>query len=159
MDFPYNQYLRSGLYIPLATLVFVLGIAVFWIIKFLKTKERGLWAVVKGLVIPIIASILFLSGTLPTLRYTIFLLKEKPEESVQSIGEVERIEDAISSPRYYVPDEDKGIVRASIVRIDGNSYYFMTSNGLKIGDLIEVTYLPESRIVLSWDHSSFNYHE
>lgn len=95
-----------------------------------------------------------LSGTIPTLKYTVYLVNEKPEDSIQFTGNVEAIREAVSSPRYHVSDEDSNIVRASIVKLDGNDYCFMTAKGLNIGDSIIVTYLPKSRIALSWNRAS-----
>lgn len=153
MTFSYNSYLRAGLYVPAASLLFVLCIAVYRIVMHIKKRERGTWAIAKGIGIPLIAIILFLSGTIPTLKYTVYLVNEKPEDSIQFTGNVEAIREAVSSPRYHVSDEDSNIVRASIVKLDGNDYYFMTAKGLNIGDSIIVTYLPKSRIALSWNRA------
>ena len=82
------------------------------------------------------------------LRYGIHLFFEGPENSVVMEGTIESIESLIHSPRYYY--EGKA-VRAEIIIINDQEFYFMTSGDLSVGDYVEIKYLPRSTFVLECD--------
>ena len=150
MKFSYNTYLRAGLYVPAASLIFVLGLVTVCVVVYLKKGDYRFGQFVKGIAIPCVGFLMLLIHDIPTLKYTV---NEKPAEAIQIAGTIDSIKEVASSPRYYLSDDDNHIVRASIVSIDGIKYYFMTAETLEVGDRIDVCFMPQSRVVLSWDYS------
>ena len=83
----------------------------------------------------------------PTLKYSRYLPFESEEEAVIFSGQIECISPVLHSPKYTIGDEKLPCV-ASIVTINGEEFYFLTADGLNIGMSVEISYLPQSHMVL-----------
>ena len=103
------------------------------------------------LFIPLVSVVLVLGITFfnywPTLKYSRYLPFESEENSVMLSGQIELISPVLNSPNYTIGDE-KISYFASIVKIDGKEFYFLTAEGLSTGMRVEINYLPQSHMVL-----------
>ena len=105
-----------------------------------------------GALLPELAPLLtvlvfFFSTTWPTLQYSCYLPSESAGDAVAAAGRIEQIADVAGSPRYHIGD-DPTVYLADLVTIDGERYYFLTADGLRVGRKVEINYLPRSRMVL-----------
>lgn len=94
-------------------------------------------------------TLLWLFGVhLPTFRYGIFLPTISEEDKQYRQGCITSITDVPFSPRYSIQNGTK-TYRASIIEVDGNVFYFLSAEGLEIGQEIMISYLPRCDMVLT----------
>ena len=149
MDFEYAVYVRAGLIVPLCMLLFSFGLVIIGVFSFARAETHTLLDFLKKVGMLIVVFCIFSYVSIPSsLKYTIHLVREKETDSLYTEGTVISITPISNSPRYSTAEDN--VVRASIVNIDGKNYYFMTAEGLFIGETIGIEYLPNSHIVLSW---------
>lgn len=91
--------------------------------------------------------VFFVSFTWPTFRYSRYLSSESIEDTVSNAGTIDRISAVFASPKYHIGDDQTAYL-ASIVTINGEKYYFLTADGLQIGQQVRINYLPKSHMVL-----------
>ena len=125
--------------------IVVLGLAVFRALK-MKTD----WAArISMLVFAVMVSGTFLSIQVHLLSRGVYLPSEREEDAICVTGRVEAAERDKLSPRLVLTySDDRGYSYASNVRIDGEAYYCLTDSDLSVGDLVEILYLPRSKIIL-----------
>lgn len=96
------------------------------------------------LIIPII----LIALNLYKIKFGFPLLFESSNDAQCVVGIVEETKELTLGPYYHV-DSLNG--RFSKIIIDGESYYIMTSDAVPIGKKVALTYLPQSRLVLTSD--------
>lgn len=89
----------------------------------------------------------FFLHTWPTLKHSRFLPTESTEDGISLSGEIEQISAVFGSPKYHIGDDPTAYL-ASLVRIRGEEYYFLTADGLENGMFVAIRYLPRSHMVL-----------
>lgn len=107
--------------------------------------ENRRWVLLRILVAAFVA-VGMLRHFLPTLRYSYALPFEQESERLRLVGTVAAVEACPDSPRYYL-GESNAIHRASIVEIDGETFYFLDAGGLQPNMQVEILYFPESKMV------------
>ncbi len=80
------------------------------------------------------------------LKYGIFLLLEKESDVKTMTGKVENVYNSHFTCAYYIYKGHK--THTKVVVVNGIKMYFMSIFNLRVGDIIEVKYLPKSKIVL-----------
>ena len=105
----------------------------------------------------ICASLSFIVGSINRLKHGIYLINEKPEDALVIQGEIEDIKE-IKDPFEHTYKSIEGEefekyttaleLHAHLITISGKNYYFMIKGELKVGDNVEISYLPKSTIVL-----------
>ncbi len=84
------------------------------------------------------------------LKYGIYLIKENPNQSLKVYETIENIAivDRYAPHKYKVKIIEDDRIYAHWITISGVNYYLMFRKNLQIGDKVEITYLPKSKIVL-----------
>ena len=162
MSFNYSEYYNNALIIPLIFLIISFGFTGASVFNYIRTKNKESFIQSKNkkplilLLISIVVCYSTISTQTTTLIYGINLTVESVEDAVEYVGEVKSIEKISLSPRYM---HNGSVVRASIVDVGEKELYFMSASEIKVGDIIDVTYLPKSTMVLSYqpaDNVSLN---
>ena len=167
MKFDYDYYRSVLLWVPLRTLIFftfcILGTIIIAIVIKNPFNNEGLnnffSKKIVRLIYVLLMSLFFGANMLNPighLKYGIFLKDEKPQDALVIQGEIEEIK-IIKNPnvhtyksiegeefKKYTPAE----CDAHLITISGKKYYFMIKGELKVGDNVEISYLPKSTIVL-----------
>ena len=159
VTFDIKEYFLKGFVIPFICFILVLILVIVSIIKAIKNyKSISSYSFTKRfflLLFPTMTmalGIVFLSIVGQTLKYGIFLLGENSTDAVWQVGQVKSIEPLPLSPQYSV-NNTSGM--PAEVNIDGSVYYLMSEDLLSPYDTIEFCYLPQSRIVLSYQPISY----
>ena len=84
----------------------------------------------------------------PTFRHGIFLPIVQDDEPQSRQGYVTAITEVPLSPRYSISNGTE-TYRASLVQIDGDEFYFLSAEGLEVGQEIVISYLPQCSMVLT----------
>ena len=106
-----------------------------------------------GGVIAILFSLLLIIINVNILRNGGFYLSmEKEWEAKQTGGIIEDVKEVSLVNKGY-PDNDNHYSRGTVVIVEGQRFYMMTSGNLKIGDRVIVKYLPKSKYVLEIEKS------
>ena len=151
MKFDYDYYkveLCRYALIGLLMGVIILFLGIFFI--FYKKQKRN----VKWLC-SIICFFIFIFYTITMagqLKYGLPLLKEFPIDALKIQGEIEDIKE-IRNPfthnfKYAAREYKSKNSNAHLITISHKPYYFMIKGNLKIGDYVEIIYMPKSTIVL-----------
>ena len=168
MKFDYDYYRRVLLWVPLGALIFltfcILGTIIIAIViknpfnnetlnNFFSKKIVRLTYV---LLMSILISPLIIENV-GFLQYGIHLINEKPQDALVIQGEIEEIKElrnpSIHSYKSIEGEEFEKYttaleLHAHLITISGKKYYFMIKGELKVGDHVEISYLPKSTIVL-----------
>lgn len=144
-----SDYLRTAFVIPALSIALPLFLSVIAFCKLVRShrdseplcKER------LGVVSCLITLVLLLSVHFPTFRHGVFLPTVKESEIQYSQGYVCSITEVPFSPRYSISGNPK-TYRASYVQINGEEFYFLSAEGLKIGQNVAISYLPRCNMVL-----------
>ena len=167
MKFDYDYYRRVLFWVPLGMVIFfafcIVGtiIIAFTIKKPFNNEGLNNFCSKKivRLIYVLLMSLFFLIVMLTPighLKYGIFLKDEKPEDALIVQGEIEEIK-IIKNPstHFYKHIEGEELEKysllerdAHLITISGKQYYFMIKGELKVGDNVEISYLPKSTIVL-----------
>lgn len=167
MKFDYDYYQKVLFWVPLGDVIFFAFCIVGTIIIAFTMKKPFNNEVLNNfcnkkivrLIYVLLMSLLFLTSTLSSigrLKYGIFLKDEKPEDALVIQGEIEEIEE-LKNPSIHTYKSIKGEefekytpieCHAHLITISGKQYYFMIKGELKVGDNVEISYLPKSTIVL-----------
>ncbi len=152
MNFPIKQYYKTGLVFPLAICLGLLIIAVsLTIVYFMRPcYKRSFTSFVLFPWLVFVVNVIIL---MPTLRHTVHLLTERESDAVCLTGKVASINEDYGSLHYPSFTEGEKYSKASIIIIDNEEYYIMSRGELKKGDVIIISYLPDSKIILSWEYS------
>lgn len=154
MIFSYSEYYNNAFIVPLVFLIVSICFAGGTIIKYNKTvTNTGLEESnnKKSLILTLISCVvafIIISTQIKTLMYGINLASESVDDAVECVGDVQSIEKVSQSPRYM---HNGSVARASIVKVGGKKFYFMSASEIKVGDKISITYLPKSTMVLSYE--------
>ncbi len=147
MKFEYNEYYRmlviGSICIMTISLIGIL-IDIILIIKnngYIKFDKR----IIKYLVSIIVHAFFFSLGAAP-FKHGRHLITEKETDKINVIGEVDRIKNTYGINKYVYKDENSF---AYYIYIEGQEYYIMYIGDIKIGDKVEVEYLPKSKVILS----------
>ena len=84
----------------------------------------------------------------PTFRYGVFLPTVSEEDRQYRQGCVTSVTPVSLSQRFSIQGSSE-TYRASLVQIDRDVFFFLTAEGLDVGQEIEITYLPRCQMVLS----------
>lgn len=151
MTFEYESYKNHLFWEPLSGIVIAILLVFFVIYKLHRIKsfrniEIKLYLIsVIGLILVIsIGYICFLS-----LKFGIYLVYEDERDVIVYSGRIMSIEEQFYMRGY---DEESGTTNCFILIISDEEFIFTTAEGLKIGDNVVVEYLPQSRVVLIWQH-------
>ncbi len=149
MRFQYYIYRRAGLFVPVFMMIFA-GVIVIVSLLFYTMKSKHSLPAFLSTVAPTFGLLaFFIIICFPTIKYSIYLFHEKESDALLSYGTVENIIPVENSPRYST--EEDGVVRAVFLIVDKEKYYCMTGKGLSKGDYVTFRFLPQSRMILSWE--------
>lgn len=84
----------------------------------------------------------------PTFRYGIFLPTVSEDDAQCRQGYITSITEVPFSPRYSIQNGTE-TYRASLVQIEGDTFYFLSAEGLEVGQEIVISYLPQCDMVLT----------
>ena len=149
MIFDIHDYYIHLFFWPMINLFTIIMIIVgcgYGIYKYLKTKK------LKHLLVSLVFlgfSLTLLNSVLYNLEYGLPLRDEKQNDAIINQGEIIRLERVKHEPRFVYEDEYS---IPYIITIDGIEYYTMSAEGYIEGDIIEILYLPKSRIILEISH-------
>lgn len=109
-----------------------------------------------GIVLALGLSIFFIISSIGGLRYGIYLITEKESDALVLHGEIEEIKELRNqlvhnyknANKYTTEHYNIDELNAHLITISGKKYYCMVKGKLKVGDAVEITYLPKSTIVL-----------
>lgn len=148
MKFEYNEYYRmlviGSIFIMAFSLIGIL-IDVILLIKnngYIKFDKRT----ISHLVSIILLAFFFSLGAAP-FKHGRHLITEKETDKINVIGEVDRIKNTYGINKYSYNNEANSF--AYYIYIEGQEYYIMYIGDIKIGDIVEVEYLPKSKVILS----------
>lgn len=154
MKFRYNYYRKTLLIVPLFVIIlilvmlFILSISIFNGNNF---TNLYLSKIIILLCLSISLSEFFIDS-IGHLKYGIFLLVQKPINSLKTTGEIEKIKELknpfVHNYKYARRDYETENSNAHLITISGKKYYFMIKGELKVGNKVEISYLPKSTIVL-----------
>ena len=148
MIFEYNDYYKVLVIASILIMTFsLIGILINIIlliknngyIKFDKRKIRYLVSI-------ILLAFLFSLGAVP-FKHGRHLITEKETDKINVIGEVDFIKKTYGINKYSYNNDVNSF--ACHISIDGEVYYIMYIGDIKIGDKVEVEYLPKSKVILS----------
>lgn len=153
MQFEYDQYYRNHFLIPILLTAFMLFLlirllveTVRRIVKWRRERKINTTDLTKS-VLGLIVFTFLLSKTTDSLRRGgWYLWKEKENNAIATVGVVESIAEDELTPKYQYGDTR---CYGAVVIVDGETYYMMTSDGIAVGSTVRMTYLPQSRYVLS----------
>ncbi len=81
-----------------------------------------------------------------------FLINNQKNDALKVTGIIEKIKELrnpfVYNYKYVRREYETNNCNAQLITISGKKYYFMIKGNLKIGDKVEITYLPKSTIVL-----------
>ena len=119
-------------------------------VKMMRSEKRALRfsrAALHGLPILVVLILICVLGSV--LRHGIFLPFEKDADAICITGTVEAAERDPLSPRLFLRYSDERTYSyGSSVTVGGEVFYCLTDRDLSPGDVIEISYLPKSRIIL-----------
>lgn len=147
MKFEYNEYYRLLVIASICIMTFsLIGILIniILLIKnngYIKFDKR----IIKYLVSIIVHAFFFSLGAAP-FKHGRHLITEKETDKINVIGEVDCIKETYGINKYVYKDENSF---AYYIYIEGQEYYIMYIGDIKIGDKVEVEYLPKSKVILS----------
>lgn len=158
VDFEYAQYVERALISPLIFFVLIAIVVVMLVFKLIGIT-RNLKSAQRNIDTKTVLSVTLCSVSMAFAFVALLLTKtqldtswrlifEKPDDSVTVSGVVSEIRDVPFSPRYS--REGDSVVWASYVKVNGEDLYFQTADGISVGDALTVTYLPKTRMVLSY---------
>lgn len=142
MNFDFNQLRNVTLFMPLFSLGLGMFAILYSILKFYKFKFNYK----KVLILLVIVGTYFIFLSVSNLRYGFKLFYDQPDQTTTITGDVESITDLSFGLRYYYNGKP---VTPKIIKISGQDYYFMTDGEIEVQDTITITYLNESKFVLS----------
>ncbi len=158
IEFEYAQYVERALISPLIFFILLAIIVVRLVFKLIgiTQKLKSAQCSING---KTILSVLLCSVSMAFALIALLLTKtqldtswrlifEKPDDSVTVSGVVSEIRDVPFSPRYS--REGDSVVWASYVKVNGEDLYFQSADGVTVGDILTVTYLPQTNMVLSY---------
>ena len=70
------------------------------------------------------------------------------EDAQYAEGYITSITEVPLSPRYSIQHSSE-TYRASLVELDGKTFYFLSAKGLKVGQEIAISFLPKCDMVLT----------
>ncbi len=159
ITFDISEYRIKGCIIPCICFILVSLIVIVSIIKAIKTyKTFSVYSLIKRfflLFFPTMIAVLgipFLAIIGQTLKYGIFLIGESSTDAILRVGEVESIEPLSIPPQYSI---NKFSGMPAEVKIDGTAYYVMSDSLLSQSDTIEFSFLPKSKMILSYQSISY----
>ena len=149
MSFDYEAYWRSNFAVP----VFVLLFFILWIIPLIKsfvskvvkheplTKESIIM-----LFIGVCFTFVMFSFSINSLKNGgIYLINEKESDATTETYIIEKIDEPSKLYPYFKYDHKYG----SDITINGETYFAVETGDFKEGDLVTITYLPKSKVILS----------
>ena len=147
MKFEYNVYFKvlviASVFIMTFSIIGIL-INIILLIKnngFIKFDKR-----IMNYFISIIIFVFLFSIGFGPFKHGIHLITEKETDKISVIGEVDCIKKTYGINKYSYNDVNSF---ARHISIDGEVYYIMYIGDIKIGDKVEVEYLPKSKVILS----------
>ena len=148
MKFEYNDYYKVLVIASIVVMTFsLIGLLInlFLLIKnngYIKFDKR----IIKYLVSIVVLAFFFSLGAAP-FKHGRHLITEKETDKINVIGEVDRIKKTYGINKYSYNNEVNSF--AYYIYIEGQEYYIMYIGDIKIGDKVEVEYLPKSKVILS----------
>ena len=148
MKFEYNVYFKvlviASVFIMTFSIIGIL-INIILLIKnngFIKFDKR-----IMNYFISIIIFVFLFSIGFGPFKHGIHLITEKETDKISVIGEVDCIKKTYGINKYSYNNDVNSF--AHHISIDGEVYYIMYIGDIKIGDKVEVEYLPKSKVILS----------
>lgn len=167
MKFDYDYYRSVLFWVPLGAVIFftfcILGtIIIAFVVKKPfnnETLNSFCGQKIVRLICVCLMSLFFVTNMLAPigrLKYGMSLINEKPEDALIAKGKIEGIK-IIKNPSVHTYKSIQGEefekytpleCDAHLITISKEKYYFMIKGDLKVGDNVEIKYLPKSTIVL-----------
>lgn len=142
MKFSYEGYKRGMLVIPLVIVTICLIVLLIFVI--ITIKRIKTWNKIDYLknILGYIIILFFLWAHIGNLKHGLPLLRENVNQACIVEGKIEDIKTLTFSPRMIRADD------SCLITISKTDYFIMSTKNLKIGDNVEIKYLPKSTIVL-----------
>ena len=135
---------------PMLSLSFMLVLVLIDLIKLLLAYRNGnsLSKPMLRALSCLITLLLLWTAHFPTFRHGIYLPMVSEDEEQYAQGYITSISGVPFSPRFSISN---GIqtYRASIVQVDEDPFFFLSAEGLEVGQKIGISYLPLCNMVLS----------
>ncbi|MBQ2956171.1 MAG: hypothetical protein IJE08_06895 [Clostridia bacterium] len=144
MEFAYSQYVYQCLILPLVIAAGLCCASVSGVYKVFRQvrKAQGLEIMMGAAGIFLLAALAFMH--IGVLRNGgIHLLTERETDAQAASGKIEKVQQ-LTEWQFYNKYGD-----AVSFEIDGERYHVFSLGNIEKGDDVEITYLPESRYVLS----------
>ena len=144
------DYWQTAFVVPVLSIVFLLVLTLIALCKLVLSyrDSEPLCKPMVGAISCLITLVILFGVRFPTLRHGIFLPTVTEDEVQYSQGYVTAISDVPFSPRYSISDSLQ-TYRASIVRVNGEEFYFLCAEGLEIGQEVVISFLPRCDMVLT----------
>lgn len=153
MTFEYNAYLRSNTIIPICILLAVAIVTTWTIISTsvkLNQKKATKYEALRSFIICMGISLCFIPMNVQTLSNGgIHLVNERESDAVTQTFVIEKIYEPSKEYPNFKYDHKYG----ADIFIDGEMYFMAEAGDFKAGDLVTITYLPKSKVILSIYHA------
>lgn len=153
MSFEYGTYLRSNAIIPICILSLVIIATILIIISTsvkINQKRATKDEALTSFVICMGICLCFIPMNVRTLSNGgVYLLNESKNDVVSQTGVIEKIYEPSKEYPNFKYDHKYG----ADIFIDGEMYFMAEAGDFKAGDLVTITYLPKSKVVLSIYHA------
>ena len=153
MQFEFEQYYRNHFLVPmilsiilLSVLILIILISISRMIQWRAKRKINIEELVKSIIGIAVFAFLLSKTSASLLRGGWHLWSETENDAVYTCGIVESIRNDDLMPKYTVDGER---CYGAIIVLNNEEYYLMSSSGVDASSLIEITYLPQSRYVLS----------
>ena len=145
-----SDYLITAFVIPVLSIFFLLVLFMNALWKLVRSyrDSEPLRKAIHGVVSVLITLVLLFCAHFPTFRYGVFLPTVTDSERQYSQGYVSNITEVPFSPRYSISGNPK-TYRASYVQINGEQFYFLIAENLKVGQEVVISFLPKCNMVLT----------
>lgn len=144
------DYWGTAFVIPVLSIAFLLILSVIALWKLVRSYRDAelLFKPILGAVSALITLVILFAVHFPTFRRGILLPTVAEYEAQCTQGYVTAITDVPFSPRYSISGSSQ-TYRASLVSVYGKEFYFLSAEGLEVGQEVIITYLPQCDIVLT----------
>ena len=144
------DYWGTAFVVPLLSVAFMLVLALASLRNLLRSYRDAtpLCKPILRAVFCLITLICLFGAHFPTFSHGVFLPTVSEEDAQHRKGYIVSIREVPFSPRYTVSNGAE-TYRASFVQVDGEEFYFLSAEGLEIGQEVVISYLPRCDMVLT----------
>ena len=150
MVFDYDYIFRSICQTPLLIILCSSVVFVKVLIELIKTKFQRSHPHFAFNIVACLIFVLVILEIGGNMKHGIFLLKEGPSDAIECSGYIDSIYPTHLNDKFYLEELGRRVYGSYVV-VDGKKLYFACSEELKVGDYVEVRYLPKSTVVLQYE--------